>query len=337
MYCLRPGTSYLWAVTPSGVKFFKLPGQELILPLIDRHTRAVLSAKDVLAQADAPGVRPLSRSSGAREQPHSAPWQGIRHRRPGDVWSQLRDAACLDRASALLDYEDVTIVNARSLSLLAGSQAVSQVPTDSKRLLLIGDPVYNHPEFQSLPHAREEVVEVAEHFSPTRRLLLTGVNATPTAYEQSAPSNFAYIHFVSHGVGSTADPLDSAIILSPDPGAAASYRLYARQILEQRLHAELVTISVSLLWIRHRVLLREGLVGLDSWAFLRAGSHSVIGALWEVNDTSTPRLMSDLYGGLADGRDPATALRAAKLSMIHGDGAFRKPFYWASFQLYSGK
>lgn len=105
--------------------------------------------------------------------------------------------------------------------------------------------------------------------------------------------------------------------------------------MDQKLHADLVTIS-SCYGSGVESYSGEGLVGL-TWAFLRAGSHNVIGALWEVNDTSTPRLMSDLYGGLADGRDPATALRAAKLSMIHGDGAFRKPFYWASFQLYSGK
>ena len=46
-----------------------------------------------------------------------------------------------------------------------------------------------------------------------------------------------------------------------------------------------------------------------SWAFLRAGSHNVIGALWEVNDASTPLLMDRLYGELAGrqhpGRSPA--------------------------------
>jgi len=38
----------------------------------------------------------------------------------------------------------------------------------------------------------------------------------------------------------------------------------------------------------------EGLVGL-SWAFLRAGAHNVVAALWEVSDASTPQLMDRLY------------------------------------------
>src|ERR1017187_8563427 len=73
-------------------------------------------------------------------------------------------------------------------------------------------------------------------------------------------------------------------------------------------------------------------VGL-SWAFLRAGAHNVIGALWEVSDDSTPRMMDALYQGLEDGMSPSAALRQAKLTLLHSQGSFRRPFYWASFQI----
>jgi CHAT domain-containing protein len=46
--------------------------------------------------------------------------------------------------------------------------------------------------------------------------------------------------------------------------------------------------------------------------------------------------MGHLYDGLAQGAAPDVALRAAKLAMLHSDGVFRKPLYWAPFQLYSG-
>jgi CHAT domain-containing protein len=62
----------------------------------------------------------------------------------------------------------------------------------------------------------------------------------------------------------------------------------------------------------------------------------VIGALWAVSDTSTPEFMDDFYGELAKGRAPENALRTAKLHMLHSNGVFRKPFYWAPFQLYTG-
>jgi CHAT domain-containing protein len=129
-------------------------------------------------------------------------------------------------------------------------------------------------------------------------------------------------------------PLDSAVVLSSDPGDASAYKLYARDILKQSLNADLVTVSACY-GSGLRNYSGEGLVGL-AWAFLRAGSHHVIGAMWEVSDVSTPLLMDHLYGELAKGSQPDAALRSAKLSMIHSGGVFRKPLYWAPFQLYSG-
>jgi CHAT domain-containing protein len=100
------------------------------------------------------------------------------------------------------------------------------------------------------------------------------------------------------------------------------------------LHARLVTISACY-GSGLRAYAGEGLVGL-SWAFLRAGAHNVIGASWEVNDASTPLLMDRLYGELEAGSTPDVALRAAKLSLIHSPAVYRKPLYWAAFQLYTG-
>ena len=68
---------------------------------------------------------------------------------------------------------------------------------------------------------------------------------------------------------------------------------------------ELVTISACDS-IGKRAYAGEGWLGL-SWAFLHAGAHSVIGALWEVSDDSTPRLMDSLYGGIQQGESPAAA------------------------------
>jgi CHAT domain-containing protein len=60
----------------------------------------------------------------------------------------------------------------------------------------------------------------------------------------------------------------------------------------------------------------------------------VIGALWEVSDTSTPRLMDSFYGNLANGNSPESSLRLAKLDLIHSQSRFSLPFYWAAFQMY---
>jgi CHAT domain-containing protein len=198
-------------------------------------------------------------------------------------------------------------------------------------LLLVGDPVSASPEYPRLPQAATEIDRVEQHFPAKARLVLAGAQATPQAYLASDTGRFSYVHFVAHGTASRTTPLESAVILSPQ---GDSYKLYARDIVTKPLHADLVTISTCY-GAGSRAYTGEGLVGL-SWAFLRAGAHNTIAALWEVNDTSTAQLMDQLYAEIDKGRDPAVALRAAKLAMAHSDGVYRRPFYWAPFQLYQG-
>src|ERR1019366_3773641 len=155
------------------------------------------------------------------------------------------------------------------------------------------------------------------------------------AYLSSAPQQYAYIHFVAHGVASRTDPLDSAIILSRSSSAVDSFKLYAREIIQHPINARLVTISACS-GSGSRSYAGEGLVGL-SWAFLRAGAHNVIGALWEVSDASTPQLMDALYSGIERGLSPSDALRQAKLTLLHSHSSFSRPFFWAPFQIYGGR
>ena len=179
-----------------------------------------------------------------------------------------------------------------------------------------------------------------EYFAPalmddwlTIETVFAGPKASPSAYLDSNPAQFAYIHFVAHAFASRADPLDSAVILSGGGAGEDSFKLYARDIMRRPINAQLVTISACN-GSGARSYAGEGLVGL-SWAFLRAGAHSVIGALWEATDDSTPRLMDTLYQGLEDGQTPASALRRAKLTVLHAPGKFRRPYYWAPFQIYT--
>jgi len=181
--------------------------------------------------------------------------------------------------------------------------------------------------------------EITTHFAAEDEVVFAREQATPQAYIGSDPRQFSYIHFVSHGVASRTDPLDSAIILSRT-GSASNvdsgdnrFKLYARDVMKHSINARVVTISACN-GSGSRSFSGEGLVGL-SWAFLRAGAHSAIGGLWEVSDESTPRLMGALYQGVEDGNSPATALRLAKLKLLHSRSSFRKPFYWAPFQIYT--
>jgi CHAT domain-containing protein len=131
-------------------------------------------------------------------------------------------------------------------------------------------------------------------------------------------------------VANRESPLDSAIILSAQ---GDSYKLYARDVAAIPLDADLVTISACQS-AGARAYSGEGLVGF-MWAFLQAGARNVIAGLWDVNDRSTSELMASLYAEMVTGSGPAEALRAAKLKLLRSAGPYRKPYYWAPFELFT--
>ena len=139
------------------------------------------------------------------------------------------------------------------------------------------------------------------------------------------------IHFAAHAEANEQRPLESVVVLShqADPN-----KLYARDVIGIPIHADLVTLSAC-----HsagtRAYAGEGLMGF-AWAFLEAGARAVVAGLWDASDESTEPLMDKLYAGIAAGQDPVTALRNAKLALLAGDARFRKPFFWAPFQVYLG-
>jgi CHAT domain-containing protein len=327
-YWLKPRQSYLWTVTPTRVILSKLPPGDQIDSEIQSYRKALLGPRDVKDTTNSAGTNLYDMLV--------APAQGL-------IAPNSRVIVVADRALNLLNFEtllapkpqvhywieDATVSNASSIALIARN--TQRKAASDKKLLLIGDPVYTGTDFPELKQAKLELQDVAAHFPPAQRKVLERAAATPEAYAASNAGNFSFLHFVAHGTASRTSPLDSSIILSRQGEA---YKLYARDIMKQPLRAELVTISACY-GAGNRAYSGEGLVGL-SWAFLRAGAHNVVAALWEVSDTSTPELMDAMYAGLQSGNDPATALRAAKLKMLRSGSVYRKPFYWGAFQLYSG-
>jgi CHAT domain-containing protein len=219
--------------------------------------------------------------------------------------------------------EDVTVSIAPSLGLLAGRP--SHAPS-ARRLLLLGDPISSDPSYPPLTHAAGEMDSVTRRFGSPEQIVLAREAATAEAYRTAGPGRFSAIHFTAHAVANRESPLDSAVLLSGG-------KLYAREVMDVPLTADLVTISACR-GVGVRTYSGEGLVGF-AWAFLRAGARHVVAGLWDVNDQSTAALMDVLYRELAAGKAPAAALRAAKLSLIESPRNLRKPYYWAPFQLYT--
>ena len=330
-YWIGHNQSHLWVITPLKVAYFTLPKAAEIEAVVKSYRRAVLGMRDAQDAGNADGkrlyamlVEPAKKLIPEGSRVIVLPDESL--------YGLNFETLVVPDPQPHFWIEDVTLTTAGSLTLLERSAAGSA--TKEKNLLLIGNTEQPNADFPTLPQASAEMQKVEHYFPDPQRKVLEGGQATPSAYLNSNPDRFAYLHFVTHGTASHTRPLESAVILSKE---GDSYKLYARDIVQHHLNANLVTISACN-GSGTRAYSGEGLVGL-SWAFLRAGAHNVIGALWEVSDASTPQLMDMLYAELSQGRDPAVALRDAKLSLLHSADArsvFRKPFYWAPFQLYAG-
>jgi CHAT domain-containing protein/Tfp pilus assembly protein PilF len=326
-YWLSDKQSYLWAVTPSQNKFFRLPPQREIDQAVESYNAQV---QDRRRMEDSPGgsllynmlVKPAETFL-----PRNAHVIAIPHR---SLYKINFETLIVPGDAPRYWINDVTIENTSSLAFRFAPRRNTGGPR--KQLLLMGDPIQVTPEYPKLKNAADEMKNVANHFSPAQALVIADKLATPNAYFTARPENYRFIDFVTHGTASPLSPLDSAIVLSQDKDS--SYKLYAHDIIKRPLHADIVTVSACY-GAGGRTYSGEGLVGL-AWAFMRAGAHHVVAALWEAEEAVTPTLMNDFYTGLKSDKSAADALRAAKLKMLRSDSLKARPYYWASLQLYSG-
>jgi len=329
-YWLGDKQSYLWAITPQQTAVFSLPPAPQIDATAQRYHKALGGPQDTRESVNQDGL--------SLYQMLVAPAQSlllVNGRTviipDGSLNNVNFETLIVNGAKPHFWIEDTTITSATSLRLLASSYAREK--RVERRLLLIGNSVAPSPKYPELPRAASQLERVAEHFPAAQRQQFTREEATPAAYLNSRPEQFSHIHFVAHGIASRLSPLDSAIILSTNGAQQDSFKLYARDIIRHPLRADLVIISACY-GAGERTYSGEGLVGL-SWAFLKAGAHNVIAALWDATDASTEQLMARFYDELQKGESPDRALRTAKLSLLR-ETAFRNPFYWAPFQLYAG-
>ena len=329
-YWLGARQSYLWAISPQKTILFPLPPGTEIDAIVQRYRKSLLGPRDMLASADADGIS-LYNTLVAPAREVLSPEDRVFIIPDGSLNNLNFETLLVPGPKTHYWLEDATIADASSLRLLLA--ALVRGPKASRKLLLVGNSVAPNDRYPELPKAASQMETVARHFSPEQRQILARERATPAAYLGIGPGQFSYIHFVAHGTASRLSPLESAIVLSKSGSENDSFKLYARDIVRYPLHAELVTISACY-GAGERAYSGEGLVGL-SWAFLRAGAHQVIAALWEATDASSEQLMEHFYDELDRGKTPEQALHAAKLSLLHGN-AFRNPFYWAPFQLYIG-
>ena len=238
--------------------------------------------------------------------------------------------------------QEHSLFYAPSLNVLKEMALRKRQQSSQESLIAFGNPVIERSEelkqdLHPIPETEAEVTAVAKATRTRMKKVLIRNLASEKTFKALAPQ-YATIHLATHGVLDNRDPLNSYLVLTRTDGDWANDGLLqAREIIGMHLNADLAVLSACETG-NGRLSPGEGVVGM-SWAFLFAGSRSVIVSQWRVNSASTSQLMKNFYQALArqsdsNRRNKSRALREASLLLLK-DARFRHPFYWAGFVLVS--
>ncbi|NRA51152.1 MAG: CHAT domain-containing protein [Phaeodactylibacter sp.] len=182
-------------------------------------------------------------------------------------------------------------------------------------------------EFGPLLANEKEVEQIAALF--TTKQLQAG-SATKSVFLETA-SDYQVLHLATHAKANDKKGQYSYLCFTETPGdTAASNRLYARELYQMHLPADMVVLSACETGIGE-LSKGEGVISL-SQAFFKAGAKSLITTLWRVSDYASADLMGRFYQQLKTGLPKDEALRNAKLDYLHHASArSAHPFFWAGF------
>ena len=159
--------------------------------------------------------------------------------------------------------------------------------------------------------------------------ILVAEEATQERFTQLA-SEYRILHLATHGKANDKAGDYSFLAFTQSPDSSQNDRLYASDLYNLQLNADLVVLSACETGIGE-LLKGEGIISLAR-GFSFAGAKSIVTTLWSVNDRATSELMQSFYHYLKDGKPKDESLRQAKLDYLNkhpNDEAH--PFYWAAF------
>lgn len=192
--------------------------------------------------------------------------------------------------------------------------------------------VFKGGKITPIPATEKELVTIHGMFPASQALL--NQHATEDQIKSGVLGDYKYVHIATHGFVDAEHPELSGILLYPHTTGKEDNILYASEMYQLHLNADLVTLSACETGIG-RVNKGEGMIGLTRPLFY-AGARNLVVSLWKVADNSTSELMISMYNQikLTESTVPSysNSLTLAKRKMISA-GKYAEPYYWSSFIL----
>lgn len=171
--------------------------------------------------------------------------------------------------------------------------------------------------------------EVASIHKTWGGMALYGQDASLAEFQKNA-SDYRILHLSTHGKADDRVGDYSYLAFSMPNEKGAFEKLYARDLYNYSLNADMVVLSACETGIG-KLQRGEGIISLAR-AFAYAGAKSIFTTLWQVNDEKMKELMVAFYRYLKKGKEKDEALRLAKLDFLkkhEKELLGGHPFFWA--------
>lgn len=234
--------------------------------------------------------------------------------------------------------EDLSVVSLPSASLLSASSArqAELAHHTPQTVLALGDPAFDRRLFASfgaLPDARAEAEGVGSAYRWSTVLL--GEAATREALERLGPANDV-IHIASHAVVNARDPWRSSVLLAQDRLAGDHGVLGIADLRRLRLPRTQLIVLAGCDTAAGDSAVSDG-IPVFLVPLLAVGVPMLVASLWEVDDAASSVVVREFHRRVAAGESPTTALRAAKLQLLHAtEESLMAPRVWAPLILVGG-
>lgn len=200
-------------------------------------------------------------------------------------------------------------------------------------LLTESDPINRlYPQlrdgFSALFHNQAEVKAAANTWDGQSYV---GPEASEENFK-SVSKEYRILHLAMHSLLNDSLPLYSGLVFSPNQDTVEDGFLYAYELFNMNLNAELTVLSACETGLG-KIQRGEGIMSLAR-AVKYAGCKNILMSLWKAEDQSTTAIMDAFFSHLKAGRSKDEALREAKLSFLDSAPmSHQHPFYWGTFVL----
>ena len=238
----------------------------------------------------------------------------------------------------VFDNENISGTAMRTRKLL--KKVEETTPDSIKTRVFTRDGMY----ISELPGSLSETQSIFKLFErqDKKALLKTHLMANEEFIKSGELEKYRYLHFATHGIVNEEKPELSGLILAQDTLCKEDNILFAGEIYNLKLNADLTVMSACETGLG-KITEGEGVIGLTR-ALLYAGTKNIIVSLWQVSDNSTNELMVNFYENFL--RDKPSGvfktrkhfsnysnhLQKAKLKLIK-ESKYAHPFFWSPFIL----